>query len=111
MRERAHLLGGTFHIDSAPEDGTTVTVVIPVDRSTDGLMLGGADGFGGMVRVGEAPASAGGAVVTGARSRGGGVLSWPGQRKAGGGSIGNWAGASDPDVNAAGSPVIREDGG
>ena len=49
--------------------------------------------------------------MTGARSRGGGVLSWPGQRKGGGGSIGNWAGASDPDVNAAGSPVIREDGG
>jgi signal transduction histidine kinase len=99
MRERAHLLGGTFTVESVPGRGTTVSVTIPVDRP-DSLGIGPGDGFG-MARLGEAPASAGGAVVTGPRTRiagGGGALvtsgavRWPGARRNAGGRIGTWGG-------------------
>ncbi len=127
MRERAHLLGGTFAIESALGTGTTMQVTIPLDRP-DALALGPADGFG-LARVGEAPASAGGAVVNGARSRltgrggvvvpsdgpgvpgagaGGplpvgapvssGAVRWPGARRGAGGRIGTWG--SDGDGGA-----------
>ena len=97
MRERAHLLGGTFAVESAPGRGTMVSVTIPVDRP-DALVIGTGDGFG-LARLGEAPASAGGAVVTGPRMRlgsGGGALvtsgavRWPGARRNAGGRIGTW---------------------
>ena len=97
MRERAHLLGGTFAVESAIGRGTTVSVTIPVDRP-DALVMGSGDGFG-LARLGEAPASAGGAVVSGPRTRldgaGGalvtsGAVRWPGARRNAGGRIGTW---------------------
>ncbi len=107
MRERAHLLGGTFAVESAPGRGTTVSVTIPVDRP-DSLVIGPGDGFG-LARLGEAPASAGGAVVTGPRNRiggGGGALvtsgavRWPGARRNAGGRIGTWG---DDEAGASGT--------
>jgi signal transduction histidine kinase len=115
MRERAHLLGGTFTVESAPGRGTTVSVTIPVDRP-DGLVIRPGDGFG-LARLGEAPASAGGAVVTGPRTRssgtGGalvtsGAVRWPGSRRNAGGRIGTWSdgenvegrGRSDGEIGA-----------
>ena len=35
MRERAHLLNGTFSIESAPGDGTTVRVTLPIPEDAD----------------------------------------------------------------------------
>ncbi|RPH34940.1 hypothetical protein EHM92_07120 [bacterium] len=35
MRERAELLGGTYEIHSAPNEGTTIQVTIPVEVSID----------------------------------------------------------------------------
>lgn len=34
MKERAEMVGGTFHVDSAPGKGTTVTTLIPMRRRT-----------------------------------------------------------------------------
>jgi signal transduction histidine kinase len=34
MRERAELLGGTCTIASAPGTGTTVTITLPIDRTS-----------------------------------------------------------------------------
>lgn len=117
MRERAHLLGGTFAVESAPGRGTTVSVSIPVDRP-DALVIGPSDGFG-LARLGEAPASAGGAVVTGPRTRVGGAggalvtsgaVRWPGARRNAGGRIGTWG---DGEVGAGpgeSDPVNGSDG-
>ena len=30
MRERTSLLNGTFHIDSTPNDGTRITIILPI---------------------------------------------------------------------------------
>jgi signal transduction histidine kinase len=98
MRERAHLLGGTFAIESAVGRGTTVSVTIPVDRP-DAPLIGSGNRFG-LARLGEAPASAGGAVVSGSRARiagtgsalvTSGAVRWPGARRSAGGRIGTWA--------------------
>jgi signal transduction histidine kinase len=35
MRERAALLGGTFQIESVVEEGTTVTIEIPLQEKED----------------------------------------------------------------------------
>lgn len=46
MRERVHLLGGRFSIDSQPEGGTIVTVTIPLPLKVDSpaVVSGGPDG-------------------------------------------------------------------
>jgi signal transduction histidine kinase len=33
MRERAELIGGFFHVDSAPGSGTTISVLLPLEDS------------------------------------------------------------------------------
>lgn len=112
MRERAHLLGGTFAVESRPGAGTTIVVSIPVDRP-DALVIGNGEGFG-LARVGEAPASAGGAVGTGPRTRTGGsggavvasgAVRWPGARRAVGGRIGTWGDGGADAPGAVGGEV------
>jgi signal transduction histidine kinase len=34
MRERVQLVGGTFRVDSAPDEGTTIAAWVPVERSS-----------------------------------------------------------------------------
>jgi len=34
MEERAHMLGGTCRIESLPEQGTTVTIKLPIESTS-----------------------------------------------------------------------------
>ncbi len=46
MRERAHLLGGTFEVQSAPGEGTIIRVTMPIVEATEGAGSGGTAGAG-----------------------------------------------------------------
>lgn len=52
MRERAHLLGGTFEVQSAPGEGTIIRVTMPVVEAAEGAGTGGTAASG---RPGDRP--------------------------------------------------------
>jgi signal transduction histidine kinase len=39
MHERVELLGGNFHLDAAPDRGTTIRVTVPVRTNNGGDTL------------------------------------------------------------------------
>jgi signal transduction histidine kinase len=75
MRERTHLLNGTFGIDSAPGEGTTVRVTLPIPEDAD-LATPFPFDFG---EIANGLASEEG-LADGVGSSGGAVGHWPAER-------------------------------